>query len=181
MQASWESYYEATIVGQLTTGDVYVVEYKNLVTDDFSAPLTENVPVAQIRPQPVQVVDAFDNEGWWVGQITGEYKNSYYVYFEHYDLIGRVVSIHQPKDIQVKQNSQRLIDFVIEDCSLPRFLTPVRTISSRSRNTGFGSLETMSNENITMTSLLDIYDDKKVKNIYTQSILNSYNIQLLNY
>nr|GMD83402.1 replication protein A 70 kDa DNA-binding subunit B-like [Ipomoea batatas] len=32
------------------------------------------------------------------------------------DLIGRVVSIHQPKDIQVKQNSQRLIDFVIEDC-----------------------------------------------------------------
>nr|GMD04714.1 replication protein A 70 kDa DNA-binding subunit B-like [Ipomoea batatas] len=143
------------------------------------------------------------------------------------DLIGRVVSIHQPKDIQVKQNSQRLIDFVIEDCResrlavtlwdehvdsvLPyfngaltdplivivqlcrarvtdsgisssysatrvlfnyecpevfafkdRFLTPVRTISSRSRNTGSGSLETMSNENITMTSLMDIYDDKKV-------------------
>nr|GMD17807.1 replication protein A 70 kDa DNA-binding subunit B-like [Ipomoea batatas] len=125
-------------------------------------------------------------------------------------LIGRVVSIHQPKDIQVKQNSQRLIDFVIEDCResrlavtlwdehvdsvLPyfndgeirisssysatrvlfnyecpevfafkdRFLTPIRTISSRSRNTGSGSLETMSNENITMTSLMDIYDDKKV-------------------
>nr|GMD43916.1 uncharacterized protein LOC109148663 [Ipomoea batatas] len=32
------------------------------------------------------------------------------------DLIGCVVSIHQPTDIQVKQNSQRLIDFVIEDC-----------------------------------------------------------------
>nr|GLL42197.1 DUF724 domain-containing protein 3 [Ipomoea trifida] len=88
------SYYEATIVGQLTTGDVYVVEYKNLVTDDFSAPLTENVPLAQIRPQPLQVqstffdmyqvVDAFDNDGWWVGQITGEYRNSYYVYFGHY-------------------------------------------------------------------------------------------------
>nr|GMD81842.1 replication protein A 70 kDa DNA-binding subunit B-like [Ipomoea batatas] len=153
--------------------------------------------------------------------------------FEGVHLIGRVVSIHQPKDIQVKQNSQRLIDFVIEDCresrlavtlwdehvdsvlpyfnggltdplivivqlcrarvtddgeirisssysatrvlfnyecpevfafkdSLPRFLTPVRTISSRSRNTGSGSLETMSNGNITMTSLMDIYDDKKV-------------------
>ncbi|XP_031121062.1 uncharacterized protein LOC116024307 [Ipomoea triloba] len=149
------------------------------------------------------------------------------------DLIGRVVSIHQPKDIQVKQNSQRLIDFVIEDCresrltvtlwdehvdsvlpffngvltdplivilqlcrarvtddgeirisssytatrilfnyecpelfafndSLPRFLTPIRSISSRSRNTGSGSLETMSNKNITVTSLMDIYDDKKI-------------------
>ncbi|XP_031091007.1 uncharacterized protein LOC115996004 [Ipomoea triloba] len=149
------------------------------------------------------------------------------------DLIGRVVSIHQPKDIQVKQNSQRLIDFVIEDCresrltvtlwdehvdsvlpflngaltdplivilqlcrarvtddgeirisssytatrvlfnyecpelfafkdSLLRFLTPIQTISSRSRNMGSRSLETMSNENMTVTSLMDIYDDKNI-------------------
>nr|GMD17674.1 replication protein A 70 kDa DNA-binding subunit B-like [Ipomoea batatas] len=78
------------------------------------------------------------------------------------DLIGRFISIHQPKNIQVKQNSQRLIDFVIEDGSLPRFLTPIRTISTRSRNTGSGSLETMSNENITVTSLMNIYDDKKI-------------------
>nr|GLL19726.1 uncharacterized protein LOC109185225 [Ipomoea trifida] len=232
------SYYEATIVGQLTTGDVYVVEYKNLVTDDFSAPLTENVPVAQIRPQPVQVqstffdmyqvVDAFDSTmtvGKRVGYGVGAF--SYLPMHSVIHLIGGVVSIHQPKDIQVKQNSQRLIDFVIEDCMesrlavtlwdehvdsvLPyfngaltdplivilqlcrarvtdggisssysatrvlfnyecpevfafkdRFLTPIRTISSRSRNTGSGSLETMSNENITMTSLMDIYDDKKV-------------------
>nr|GMC89182.1 DUF724 domain-containing protein 3 [Ipomoea batatas] len=43
------------------------------MTDDFSAPLTESVPLAQIRPQPpqvqsiffdmYQVVDAFDNDG----------------------------------------------------------------------------------------------------------------------
>nr|GMC66652.1 replication protein A 70 kDa DNA-binding subunit B-like [Ipomoea batatas] len=99
------SYYEATIVGQLTTGDVvYVVEYKNLVTDDFSAPLTESVPVAQIRPQPVQVQSTFFD----MYQVVDAFDND--------DLIGRVVSIHQPKDIQVKQNSQRLIDFVIEDC-----------------------------------------------------------------
>nr|GMD23953.1 DUF724 domain-containing protein 3 [Ipomoea batatas] len=73
--------------------DVYVVQYKNLVTDDFSAPLTENVPRAEIRPQPQQVqstffdlyqeVDAFDNDGWWVGQITGKIGNRYYVYFEN--------------------------------------------------------------------------------------------------
>nr|GMD00058.1 replication protein A 70 kDa DNA-binding subunit B-like [Ipomoea batatas] len=122
------------------------------------------------------------------------------------DLIGRVVSIHVPKDIQVKQNFQRLIDFVNEDyplivilqlcrarvtddgevrisssytgtkvlfnyeCpelfafkdSLPGFFTPIRSISSRSRNTGSGSLETMSNKNITETSLKDIHDDKKI-------------------
>nr|GME06608.1 replication protein A 70 kDa DNA-binding subunit B-like [Ipomoea batatas] len=146
-------------------------------------------------------------------------------------LIGRVVSIHEPKVIQVKLNSQRLIDFVIEDCSrltitlwdehvdsvfsffnvvltdplivilqlcrarvtnegeirisssytatkvlfnhecpelfafkdsLPRFFTPIRSISSRSRNTGSGSLETMSNKNIIVTSLKDIHDDKKI-------------------
>ncbi|XP_031105031.1 uncharacterized protein LOC116009951 [Ipomoea triloba] len=51
--------------------------------------------------------------------------------------------------------------FAFKD-SLPRFLTPIRTISSRSRNTGSRSLETMSNENTTVTSLMDIYDDKKI-------------------
>nr|GMD39175.1 DUF724 domain-containing protein 3 [Ipomoea batatas] len=61
------------------------------MTDDFSAQLTENVPLEQIRPQPpqvqstffnmYQVVDAFDNDGWWVGQITRKIKNRYYVYF----------------------------------------------------------------------------------------------------
>nr|GMC86746.1 DUF724 domain-containing protein 3 [Ipomoea batatas] len=55
------SYYEATVVGQLTTGNVYIVQYKNLMTDDFSAPLTENVPLAQIRPQPPQVQSTFFN------------------------------------------------------------------------------------------------------------------------
>nr|GLL33455.1 DUF724 domain-containing protein 3 [Ipomoea trifida] len=55
------SYYEATMVGQLTTGNVYIVQYKNLMTDDFSAPLTENVPLAQIRPQPPHVQSTFFN------------------------------------------------------------------------------------------------------------------------
>nr|GMC79991.1 replication protein A 70 kDa DNA-binding subunit B-like [Ipomoea batatas] len=47
-----------------------------------------------------------------------------------------------------------------------RFLTPIRTISSRSRNTGSGSLKTMSNENITVTSLMAIYDDKKIEEFW---------------
>nr|GMC73914.1 replication protein A 70 kDa DNA-binding subunit B-like [Ipomoea batatas] len=51
--------------------------------------------------------------------------------------------------------------FTFKD-SLPGFFTPIRSISSRSRNTGSGSLETMSNKNITETSLKDIHDDKKI-------------------
>ncbi|XP_031116645.1 protein AGENET DOMAIN (AGD)-CONTAINING P1-like [Ipomoea triloba] len=87
------SYYEATVVGELPDGKVYVVQYKNLVMDDFSAPLTENVSRAEIRPQPPQLqstffdmyqeVDTFDNDSWWVGQITGKIGNRYYVYFEN--------------------------------------------------------------------------------------------------
>nr|GMC52991.1 DUF724 domain-containing protein 3 [Ipomoea batatas] len=104
------SYYEATVVGQLTTGNVYIVQYKNLMTDDFSAPLTENVPLAQILPQPpqvqstffnmYQVVDAFDNDGWWVGQITGEYRNRYYVYFENF---GEEILYHRD-NIRIHQD-----------------------------------------------------------------------------
>nr|GMD83448.1 replication factor A protein 1-like [Ipomoea batatas] len=43
-----------------------------------------------------------------------------------------------------------------------RFLTPIRSISSRSRISGFGTMEALSSENITLTSLKDIYDNKKV-------------------
>ncbi|XP_019190753.1 PREDICTED: uncharacterized protein LOC109185225 [Ipomoea nil] len=144
------------------------------------------------------------------------------------DLIGRVVSITEPKTIQVNSKPQRLIDFVIEDSrgsrltitlweehvdsvlpyynadltdpllyyncvepdsevrisssytatkilfnhecpellnfkeSMPRFFTPIRSISSSSRMIGSGSLEALSSENVTITSLKDIYDDKKV-------------------
>nr|GMC67649.1 replication protein A 70 kDa DNA-binding subunit B-like [Ipomoea batatas] len=78
------------------------------------------------------------------------------------DLIGRVVSITEEKVIQVHSKPQRLIDLVIEDTRLPRFLTPIRSISSRSRISGSGTIEALSSENITLTSLKDIYDNKKV-------------------
>nr|GLL45484.1 DUF724 domain-containing protein 3 [Ipomoea trifida] len=55
-------------------------------------PLTEAVPGAEIRPEPPRVtaaffdmyeeVDAFDNDGWWVGKITGKIGSRYYVFFE---------------------------------------------------------------------------------------------------
>ncbi|GFP84316.1 hypothetical protein PHJA_000575300 [Phtheirospermum japonicum] len=85
------SYYEATVVEEQPGGD-YVVQYKTLFRNDFSGPLMEVAPAAEIRPRPPKVVaaafrpkdvvDAFDNDGWWVGKITGRVGNKYYVYFE---------------------------------------------------------------------------------------------------
>ncbi|KAG8380619.1 hypothetical protein BUALT_Bualt06G0034500 [Buddleja alternifolia] len=90
------SYYEATVVAKITRNNQCVVEYKNLVEDDLSAPLREVVSADEVRPAPPplgqptiryfygDVVDAFDNEGWWVGTVKGMDVNEgkYYVYFE---------------------------------------------------------------------------------------------------
>lgn len=85
------SYYESKVVNQLP-GQDYVVEYLTLVEDDFSGPLKEVVTAAEVRPPPPPIpvvafklydlVDAFDNDGWWVGKITKRIANKYYVYFE---------------------------------------------------------------------------------------------------
>ncbi|XP_061349561.1 protein AGENET DOMAIN (AGD)-CONTAINING P1-like [Gastrolobium bilobum] len=84
------SYYEATIVSHLDNG-LYVVRYKNLLEDNESLPLTETLYPKELRPAPPRVhasqfalyqkVDAFDNDGWWVGSITGRTGSHYYVYF----------------------------------------------------------------------------------------------------
>ncbi|KAL3641745.1 hypothetical protein CASFOL_012560 [Castilleja foliolosa] len=86
------SYFEATVVEQLAGGGKFIVEYKTLLRNDFSGPLTEEAPVEEMRPRPPKVaaanfgmydvVDAFDNDGWWVGKVTGWVGNKYYVYFE---------------------------------------------------------------------------------------------------
>ncbi|KAL8510685.1 hypothetical protein ACS0TY_017488 [Phlomoides rotata] len=74
------SYYEAKMVAHLPKNG-YVVQYATLVTDDLSAPLKEATSDAEVRQRPpliraceyrpYDVVDAFDNDGWWVGRITG--------------------------------------------------------------------------------------------------------------
>jgi len=76
------SYFEATIVSCLFNGQ-YLVRYKNLMQDDKSGLLLETVYLYEIRPLPSRVhspkefqlnqkVDAFDNDGWWLGQIASE-------------------------------------------------------------------------------------------------------------
>ncbi|XVF55295.1 hypothetical protein PTKIN_Ptkin06aG0025500 [Pterospermum kingtungense] len=90
------SYYEARIVMPLDNNTLYKVQYKNLVEEeDHTIPLVEIVLAEEIRPVPpktpgevtglfryLETVDAFDNDGWWVGNITGKKGSKYWVYFD---------------------------------------------------------------------------------------------------
>ncbi|TYG84953.1 hypothetical protein ES288_A13G013700v1 [Gossypium darwinii] len=91
------SYYQAKILSPLNDNTVYRVQYKNLVEEeDQTRPLVEIVSADEVRPVPPPVtftkatqvfhyldsVDAFDNDGWWVGKITGRLGSKYWVYFE---------------------------------------------------------------------------------------------------
>ncbi|KAE8654325.1 putative Plant Tudor-like protein [Hibiscus syriacus] len=75
----------------------YKVRYKNLVEEeDQTQPLVEVVRADEVRPVPPSVivnrasrifnhlerVDAFDNDGWWVGTFSGKQGLKYWVYFE---------------------------------------------------------------------------------------------------
>ncbi|KAK4375675.1 hypothetical protein RND71_006352 [Anisodus tanguticus] len=88
------SYYTAAIVSSFGAYH-YKVKYKTLLTDDKSAPLEEIVTVSEVRPVPpdqretllengfrlYDMVDVFDNDGWWFGLITGKIGQEYDVYF----------------------------------------------------------------------------------------------------
>ncbi|CAK9183940.1 unnamed protein product [Ilex paraguariensis] len=83
------SYYAATVISELLKKE-YIVQYKTLLKDDLSGPLREIVSVDEFRPAPPEIpatglglydkVDAFDNDGWWVGKITGKIGNEFFVY-----------------------------------------------------------------------------------------------------
>ncbi|XVE96864.1 hypothetical protein REPUB_Repub02eG0260100 [Reevesia pubescens] len=90
------SYYEATVVSPLNNNTLYKVIYKNLVEEeDQTRPLVEIVSADEVRPLPprtvgeatqifyyLERVDAFDNDGWWVGNISGKQGSKYWVYFD---------------------------------------------------------------------------------------------------
>ncbi|KAH7533536.1 hypothetical protein FEM48_Zijuj04G0141300 [Ziziphus jujuba var. spinosa] len=86
------SYYAATVICPLEN-NTYAVRYKDLLVNDESGPLIEKVLKDEVRPVPPEIimitdlayldeVDAFDNDSWWVGKITGKHGSNYYVYFE---------------------------------------------------------------------------------------------------
>ncbi|KAF8010172.1 hypothetical protein BT93_J0963 [Corymbia citriodora subsp. variegata] len=89
------SYYVATIVTYIEN-EFYLVQYKELLMEDESGPLREVVRGEDIRPTPPAKsfpttarfampdrVDAFYNDGWWTGRITGKEGSSYIVHFEN--------------------------------------------------------------------------------------------------
>nr|GEW34717.1 hypothetical protein [Tanacetum cinerariifolium] len=85
------SYYPANIITWLVKED-YIIQYKTLVDESGFKPVREVVPADQIRPLPPKVlvkgfslgdeVDAYDNDGWWSGKISGKTGSEYLVYFE---------------------------------------------------------------------------------------------------
>ncbi|XP_015069554.1 DUF724 domain-containing protein 3-like [Solanum pennellii] len=88
------AYYTATIVSPIGSSH-YRVRYKNLVNDDKSDLLEEIVNASETRPVPPKhetllvpedihmydIVDVFDNDGWWIGFISGRHEENYKVYF----------------------------------------------------------------------------------------------------
>ncbi|KAK6788346.1 hypothetical protein RDI58_016871 [Solanum bulbocastanum] len=87
------SYYKATILYPIGTCSDYRVKYKNLVHDDQTTPLEWFIRVSELRPVPPEIpretkpmetydiVDVYDNEGWWIGVITAKVEQEYRVYF----------------------------------------------------------------------------------------------------
>ncbi|CAL0316543.1 unnamed protein product [Lupinus luteus] len=88
-QGAW---FSATVVQVIRKGK-FLVEYESLLADDGSQLLREEVDSHHIRPHPPQTVvnghfslleevDAFHNDGWWVGMVSEVLDNSrYIVYF----------------------------------------------------------------------------------------------------
>lgn len=86
------AWYTATVTE--SNGKNFLVEYKNLRTDDEAELLTETVDSLHIRPIPpctpvvfkyklLEEVDAFYNDGWWVGMISKVLTGPrYMVYFK---------------------------------------------------------------------------------------------------
>ncbi|KAK7246237.1 hypothetical protein RIF29_41098 [Crotalaria pallida] len=90
-QGAW---YTAVVVDFLQNGK-YLVEYLTLKTDDLNEQLKEEADASDIRPYPPDInhphhfalrekVDAWYNEGWWVGQVSSILRGfKYRVYFWH--------------------------------------------------------------------------------------------------
>ncbi|CAI0448442.1 unnamed protein product [Linum tenue] len=90
------AWFAATII-EPSGEDKYLIEYKTLTNDDDTEFLKEDIRACNIRPCPPEIivvdgfkvmdeVDAYYNEGWWVGVIAKVLINcNYVVNFIEYD------------------------------------------------------------------------------------------------
>ncbi|XP_021911332.1 DUF724 domain-containing protein 6-like, partial [Carica papaya] len=117
------SYYEGTVTMKVSK-TTCLVEYKNLIEDDGSGPLTEITAINEIRPKPPVVpfptedlspgdkVDAFDNDGWWIGTIC-EKKGSGYVV--HFHITGETITVPNTEKLRMH------LDWIDEKWVSPKF------------------------------------------------------------
>lgn len=89
-----DAWYTAIVVDSMQNGK-YLVEYLTLKTDDLTEQLKEEADASDIRPYPPDInhlhpfalrerVDAWYNDGWWVGQVSSVLCGfKYRVYFWH--------------------------------------------------------------------------------------------------
>jgi len=73
-------------------GNGFLIEYRDLMTEDGKSKLRETVQAYHVRPEPPALnrkcfflreeVDAYDHDGWWKGVVNGVLPhNKYVVYF----------------------------------------------------------------------------------------------------
>ncbi|PWA77691.1 agenet domain-containing protein [Artemisia annua] len=87
------SWFAATVVGSEEKDDKLLVQYETLKTEDETQALTEMADVSNIRPRPpiinrlerfkmFEKVNAWYNDGWWVGLVSKVLNGlKYVVYF----------------------------------------------------------------------------------------------------
>lgn len=87
------SWFAATVVGSEDKDDKLLVQYETLTTEDETQALTEMADVSNIRPLPpiinrlerfkmLEKVNAWYNDGWWVGLVSKVLNGlKYVVYF----------------------------------------------------------------------------------------------------
>ncbi|XP_020189137.1 protein AGENET DOMAIN (AGD)-CONTAINING P1 isoform X1 [Aegilops tauschii subsp. strangulata] len=88
------AWFQGTVVKSV--GHKFLVEYDALKDDDETTPLKETIGEEHIRPSPPAIpvtngfkvldeIDAYTNDGWWVGVISEVLSNQKYkVYFKAY-------------------------------------------------------------------------------------------------
>nr|GMC46939.1 replication protein A 70 kDa DNA-binding subunit B-like [Ipomoea batatas] len=137
--------------------------------------------IVQVNSNPQRLIDFVIEESRGSRltiTIREEYVDSVLPYY-NVDLAEPLIVILQlcrawvNKDCDVRISSSYTATKILFNYECPeflnfkeRFLTTIRSISSSSRMTGSGSLEALSSKNVTITSLKEIYDNKKVREFW---------------
>ncbi|RZC75602.1 hypothetical protein C5167_051086 [Papaver somniferum] len=78
------SYYSATILAKLAPTNELWVEYETLCQEEDETKLPFLPEIKLSEYSLLDKVDAYDNDGWWIGRISAVLDDSmYYVYFEN--------------------------------------------------------------------------------------------------